>query len=306
MVSARRQKRMVQKKRPFYINIVKYLVLLLVFVSLFIFVKLSTKEWNGEDKVSFAYTLSSGDIGLTVLDPKLEEITTFIVPGDTEVEVARGLGSLKVKNVWQLGVNEKLGGSLLTQTITKDFLFPVYLWSNDLPNGISNLNLKEVLRFIFLSKNTNISFGDRLSIGVFVFKAESIQMNEINLGKSLFLVKSKLSDGSLGYEVPSEISERLTFYFSDSDFSDSGIRVHISDATGAFGVSERVGKVLEVMGAKVVSIEKLQLESSDCEILGGNKIAIEKISKVFDCKKSYNQNNSDIEIKLGGEFAKKF
>ncbi|MFI5241093.1 MAG: hypothetical protein ACHQUA_01530 [Microgenomates group bacterium] len=306
MVSARRHRRVMHKKRVSWNPILKYLVLILIPLIAFLFVRLTTKHWNGKDKVSVVFQKSGGDVGLTLLDPKLKEITTFTIPGNTEVEVARNLGSLKIQNIWQLGMNEKLGGGLLAQTVTKDFLFPTVLWTGSVGESLSDGNFVEILKFIFTRKDTNIAFGDRVSIGIFVLKARSNEKSDINLGKSQFLVKAKLSDGSLGYKIPGEISERITFYFSDNDFSQTGIKIYIKDSTGKFGVAERVGQIVEVMGGKVVNLEKGPDEESDCSIWGQNESAVKKISKIFGCKVTNEKSDFDVQISLGTTFAKRF
>lgn len=276
----------------------------LVFLILFLF-KATTRIWNGHDKVAVVYK-DGENVAVNVLDPVLGESTTLIIPGDTEVEVARNYGIFRIKNVWQLGVNEKINGDLLAETVTNNFLFPVFLWTSQNP-GLDKGNLKEITKFIFFPGNTNISVSDRIQIGFFALKVKDLDKSEINLGKSLFLDKGILEDGLPGYKITGPISQRLTVYFSDNEIGDSDVKVNITDATGVSGVSDRLGAILQVIGGKVVSLDKKSVsEKSDCTISGQNSKAVNKIARLFSCSIKNTETSFDVDIKIGEEFAKRF
>lgn len=287
-----------KKSRVFGI-LIKIIIPLLMVLSVVIYLKLSTKYWNGHDKMAFAFQNSSGIVGVTILDPELGEETTLIIPGDTEIDVARNYGTLKIKNVWQLSQNENLGGSLLSQTITDSFLFPTNLWSTT--------DLSNVWRFIFSGKGTNIGFGDRLSAGIFALRVSGIDKTQIDLGQSQFLHQQTLTDGTKGYVMSGPISSRLTVYFSDNNFSDKNLKFSLTDATGKYGVADGVGQVLEVLGGKVVQVDKkAEDDSLDCRVFGQNSDAVNKIANLFSCKKIPGRSNFDLEMQMGAKFAKRF
>lgn len=262
----------------------------IIFLSLAAFIGifyLLPHEWNGEDKFSYVTMEDSGDVGVIVLDPKLKEQTILTIPGDTEVEVSRSYGTMRIKNVWQLGVNEKIGGRLLTETITRNFYFPVTKWWNE--------DVK------------NISLSDQIYATLFIKKIKSLDRNEINLGESQFLKKVKLNDGEMGYRLNGPISSRLTVYFLDNKIEDSNLRIYINDSTGRSDVIQKVGGVLEVFGGKVVAIDKKQVNSElDCEVSGINNQIVEKVKKLFDCKIVAGQGKFDLEVFIGSKFAKRF
>lgn len=291
-ISPRRKNRHIREKRESTSILLKLLILVLIPVIVFVYIKLNTKYWNGLDKMGIATQDKSGDISVVLLDPSLHEETEFLIPGDTEVDVSQNLGIIRLKNVNQLSVNEGLSQTLLPKTITKSFLFPIYLWSDQSPSS---------LKFI-TTRNTNIPIGDRIAIAFFANKLNYSDVAKIDLAKSQFLTKTKLSDGEVGYKIPGEVSQRLTFYFSDNTFSEKGTKVYIKDATGTFGTSERAGKIVEVMGAKVISLEKIQKEEMGCLISGKDKEASVKISRLFDCKLDKTPSEFDVEIKLGTKF----
>lgn len=301
MRSAQRKNRIKNSKirDRFFGLLIKVFIPLFLLLSLFLFLRLSTKYWNEHDKMVFVFQNPDGAVGVTILDPSLNEKTTLIIPGDTEINVARGYGTMRIKNVWQLGVNEKLGGSLLAQTITQSFLFPTNLWSDT--------DLNDIWKFVFMTKKTNIPFGDRLSAAIFALRVNGIDKTEINLGTSQFLRKQILTDGKSGYVTAGNMGGRLTVYFADNAFADKNLKFGLVDATGSFGVAAKVGQILEVLGGKIVEVDKDAVNDSlDCEVSGSNADVVKKVSILFSCKKISGGSNFDLEMRMGGRFAKRF
>lgn len=309
MHSARRRARAERRKRAIKFGGVWWKILTPLFfvVLIFIFVKVTTRYWNGSDKFTFAFRTSLGDAAVSVLDPKLGEITTLRIPGDTQVDVSGNYGTMRIKNVWQLGMNEKKGGLLLAGTITRNFLFPVFLWSDETGINIGKGDIAGILGFVLSPQNTNIPLGDRISIALFALKVNSAERTEIDLGKSQFLHKVNLNDGQSGYILTGPIASRLTVYFADNNFADKNIRFEIGDATGRFGISDNVGRVVEVVGGKVVSIDQKPVdENTDCLVMGESPSVTKKIANIFGCKVKTGKRDFDVEISLGAKFAKRY
>lgn len=287
--SARRQKRLEKAKKVRLLPFFKIVLFAAPLVLFFLFLVFSTKYWNGKDKISVVNPRVGGDVEIKVFDPKLNEVTTLVIPGTTEVRVSQNLGNFPIKNVWKLGFDQKIGGSLLAQTVTKNFSFPVFLWKN--------------------GRQSNIPMGDRLRLYIFEMGVGSLGKTEINLGKSQFLKAGKLTDGTKGYIITGDVSERLTVYFSDNDWLDKGIKIYIKDSTGSAGVSDSFGRILEVMGGKIVTIDKVDKDPSlDCMVSGKNKKVTAKIVELFGCKvgESITGGSFDLEINLGSVFAKRY
>ena len=281
----RRKKRFEKKQRSRFIGIfLRFIFPIILIAAVGIFFAINTKYWNGNSKISVVEQSGVGDVSVKVYDPVLDEVTTLTIPGDTQVSVSRNLGTLRIKNVWQLGVNEKVGGILLAETVRKNFLFPVFLWRGP-------------------QAQTNVPFGDRLLVWYFEKKTKNLQKTEINLGESQYVKRQKLSDGELGYKIVGDISERLTVYFTDPDFSKASPGIYVKDLTGKYGVAEVVGGVIEVMGGKVTTIEKGQADDSDCLVSG---VLARKVARIFDCKVAPGKIGNDIEIILGTSFAERF
>lgn len=286
--------------------LLKILIPAILILAAFLFVRLRTVYWNNHDKLAFTFRTSSGDVGVTVADPALTELSTLIIPGDTEVDVAQNYGTIRLKNVWQMSQDEKLGGKLLPETVTQNFLFPTFLWSDTDGGSIEKSMLSGIVKFIFDPMGTNIPFGDRVSLGLFALRVPSLGRTEINLGESQFLRKQVLNDGVPGFIINGQPSGRLTVYFSDNDLSSTGARVSIVDGTGAPGVSDKVGQIIEVMGGKVVNIEKKDPVASDCEVIGADPKIVRKIVNLFSCSRGVGKSEFDLEIHLGAYFAKRF
>lgn len=268
---------------------VKKLLYLLPLILMFLLFFLYRKNtfWDGKEKFSYLTRKDNGDVLVTSIDPLLGEKTDILIPGDTEVSVSRGYGLLRLKNVWQLGINEKIGGKLLCETITKNFLFPVRFWWN--------------------GKETNISFVDRFKIGLFEKKLGSGDLNEIDMAKSQFVKKTKLTDGDSGYQITGQSLSRLTIYFSDNKLLDKNVTIGVTDLTGSTLVSETFGSILEVIGGKVVSLERKGLDKNiDCEVSGKNPDAVSNAVTFFGCTKKNSQSNFDLEVVIGGKFASRF
>ncbi len=308
MKSARRKAFIARKNKKEKKNIpfLRFLIPLAILLLAYLFLKVNTHVWNGRDKVALVYRNASGDVSVSVADPILSEVTTLIIPAETQVDVARNYGTFRIKNVWQLGINEKIGGDLLAETVTRNFLFPVFLWT-ERPTGLDSGGTGAILKFIFFPGGTNIAFGDRLRIGLFSLNLQDSDHNVIDLGKSQFLEKKVLDDGEAGYILSGQISQRLTAYFSDNEIGESNIKVNITDATGTPGVSEKLGEILQVVGGKVVSIDKKSTaDETDCVVTGGNTPAVKKIANLFSCKIGSSKSSFDLDIRVGKAFAKRF
>lgn len=300
----RKQKKPVNKNRMgFLIPGILLLVVLLAFIG----IKLDTRFWNNHDKFAFASHSQNGDTGVTVLDPKTGEMTTLIIPGETEVDVAMNYGTLRLKNVWQLGINEKLDGALLAKTVTKNFSFPVFLWADSDGARLQKTGFSDSLKFVFFPQKTNIPFGDRISFALFALKTKNLDRTVIDLAKSQFLTKQRLSDGINGYKLTGPVSGRLTVYFSDNDMADKDFKVYVVDSTGTFDVAQNAGQIIEVMGGKIISVDK-SAGSSDfgCHVLGKDSKVVNKFVNIFNCKAVQGKTDYDIELRLGTQFAKTF
>lgn len=296
--SARREKRHKKNLKGQYLPFVKIGLWILVLLIGFSFLFFSTKYWDGVNKFSVVTQEPGGDVKVTILDPKLTEITILTIPGDTQVSVSHNLGNFPLKSVWQIGVNEDLGGSLLTDTIRKNFTFPVFLWAGA---DVDKLN------FIFSAGKNNLPIGDRIKMYLFARKVPALSISEIDLGESGYLKSKKLTDGTLGHVISGDISSRLAAFFVDNEINQLQTKIYIKDETGSFGVSEDFGKVLEVLGGKVITIDKeAAVGDFDCLVSGKDPKTLTKMKQMFGCSIEKSETSFDIEFKLGKSFFNRY
>jgi len=252
-----------------------------VFVLLLLFF-LRSKCWNAEGK--FAVVKDNGqDVTVSLYDSNSKIQTDIIIPGNTQVLAAYGLGTWKLGSLWKLGMNEKMGGSLITRTISKNFSFPVFIWWD------------------------RLSLGDRLRLKLFTLlnreKKETILLKETG-----FLRKTVFLDGEEGYLVNKDAPENILSLFSDQEEFGNLLKAKIIDSTGIYGISDKVGKIIETMGIKVASISKGPDMNIDCRVLGKNKKLVKKAVLIFGCQESRVEDSSafDLEINLGNNFNQEF
>ena len=300
---ARRQK---EKRR---LSLGRLLLLLILVVGLVVFFFcLKGKYWNGKDELNLVINKGNGDVLVAAFDPLSDEITTILIPGDTQVQVARQLGTWKIGSVWKLGQNEKLSGTLLAETVTKNFRFPVTLWADEPAYAFTTGDFWSEIKAIFNPYKTNLGLGDRLRIALFSLGIKNTSRINIDLKESTYLKETRLIGGEEGFVVSGSVPERLTAVFSEESFSSQNLKAIIKDSTQESAVSDRIGEIVEVLGIKVGTIEKDETKDLDCTVAAREDYLREKIARLFSCTevKSAPEGNFDLEINLGEKFAKRF
>lgn len=253
---------------------------------------------NGEDGSSF----------VLVFDPKQDQILSIRIPPNTQVEVARRLGIRKIKSVWELGVNEGVGGQLLAETVTRYFKFPVTAWSDSKALKLTSNNPFEVFYSAFGNYDTNLTFGDRVSLALFAIDVPNTGREEIDLADTAYLKETLLRDGENGYVVTGVQAEKLYSYFADETISNKEIGIGIRNGSTDPFVSKRIGEIVEVLGAKAAAISEGSNSEDDCLVRGNNMEVIRKIADIFSCTKEYQpyKQGVDIEIVFGESFSRRF
>lgn len=290
----------IKKRRLFFP--IKALTLLVFLAVSFTFIRLSTYFWDGASKLSIAIARENGDVEIAVLDPKSGSLTIVVVPKDTEVEVARHLGIWRMKNVRKLGEKEDIGGELVAETVTKHFKFPVYVWADEEALGLVSGDFKSV----FKPYKTNLGLGDRLRVFYFALSIKNTNKEVINLSETKFLKEATLKDGEVGYQLSGSVFPRVLSLFSDPSIVTNQGRAKIIDRTGE-NIGREVGQIIETLGLKVSSISDEEVESSECEVFGENRYAVNFFARVFDCIEGNDiASEYDLILSLGKSFEKRF
>lgn len=295
-----------KNKKRFNLKVPVVILLALSFFPIYLFK--TSYFWDGKNKTSIVINQANGDIRISIFDPKLAEIINLDIPANTEVEVARRLGRIQIKNVWQLGENEGLDGRLLSETLTYHFRFPVSAWADHNANGLSEAKLGSIINAVLMPYKTNLGMGDKVRIALFSLGVKNLNRVEINLAESSYLKKTVLTSGEEGYLLGGSFPERLLIYFADSQISAVGATVLISDATSSPDTAEKLGEIIEVLGAKVAAIESEEVKDFDCDVMGKNPVVVEKVAKLFSCTetKESTRGNFDLEITIGEKFFERF
>lgn len=285
----------------------KYLVVLVLVVTFVVYLMTNNKFWVSGNKLTLVTTQDS-DVHVVVYDTEIEKITTIEIPGDTLVDVPRSLGSMRIKNVWQLGENEGIEGSLLAETVTKNFRIPVVVWADEGANAFSAGNYVSVIGAAFVPYKTNMNFADRFHLALFSIGVKDFKKETIDISKSAYLKEEQLPDGNVGYVVTGKVPKSISILASDNAFAKEGVRVAIYDGTNVPGYAEEVGMIIEAMGGKVVSVNKVD-HSDDCVVEGNDDVVRKRLTMLFSCtgkSKGELKGNYDVEFTIGEAFYSRF
>ncbi|MBX4205874.1 hypothetical protein KW795_01620 [Candidatus Microgenomates bacterium] len=293
-------------KFPFWLKYILYIPFALVVVFILYIAFAPSKYWDGKSRLALAVNTKQTNINVLVFDPQTNSITSVIVPENAELEVARQLGAWKTGSIWKLGVNEKVGGQLLSETITKSFRLPTEAWADTEALGFSKANSISILKAMFTGYKTNLTLKDKIGIGLFSLSVKNSERSEIDLSQTPFLTKAKLSDGSSGYKVREVGSAQISAIFADSKISEENFSVNIFYPEGKILTAQKLGEIVQVLGTKVTSLQPLDVTNFDCIILGRESITRTKIAQVFSCKVEKKDLGSTLEIKIGDNFIKRF
>jgi hypothetical protein len=292
MREKRLRKRRKLKKGYFYFG----LLFLGVFLVLGIINVFRTCYWDGKHPLNVAVG-GGKDVYLISYNPENDEIVKITIPGNTEVELSRNLGVMKIKNVWQLGFNERLRGNLLSETITKNFKIATYTWTDNYGTTL-----------LFGKHQTNLPLGDRIQLFIFSQRVKEFKSTELDLKNTGLLERAILTDGEEGYRITNKIPRVISILASDTRLTSGNLKIKILDAGIERGIAESLGRMLESMGGKVNLIEIVERQEVDCVVFSNKKEARLFLGNTFGCvEDKLNQNsNFDVEVLFGNKFVKRF
>lgn len=302
---SRKRKKKKQKNKKLIYKIVFWV---LVAASLFLVFRFTTKYWNKDSKLTLVSPHQENKIQISTFDPENDSIRVVTIPSETEVRVARQLGTWRLKSVWQLGQDEGLGGQLLAETIAKQFHIPVFVWGDTRASGFSSSNATQIIRSTLTPYKTNLGIGDRIRLGIFAFRVKNFKREVIELENTRVIEKTVLVDGSTGYRVVGDIPSSIAAIYSDPYLSSISAKTQVIDATSDPVIAEELGEIVEVIGLKVASIEDVDTnEELDCIVSGKDKRLTQKISRLFSCDiETHDGDNFDLRIQMGEVFVERF
>lgn len=302
----RRHKRLkdrTQKQSHLILPVLLLVVVAILIGIIYFFAK--PRFWDGKSKMSMV-TGDQREITVINFDPSLDQITAINIPGSTQVEVSRSLGTWRLGSVVKLGIDENLDGELLRETVVRNFSFPVVAWSDAHPDFYLDARLSKIIN-VFAPIKTNLSLVDRIRLFLFAMQVDSAKKTEINLAKTSMLKPTRLTDGSSGYSVTKLALHELIGVFANN-FSGELLSVSIKDASGDNRIATSISNITDYLGAKVVSRLQGTPNSSDCSLVSKNKTLASELSEILGCSINVKNpdGNFDLEILIGGRFAARF
>lgn len=134
-------------KKPKTIGVFFIFVFIVLFVILgFLIFKVFALE-------KFVYVNNNnGNAEIIVVDPQRETTSKILIDKDFKLESSRNFGEYKLSSLWILGEKEKYQGKLVSETLVKNFLVPIYLWKD---GRFSNLNLYQKIKIYWLKNRSN-------------------------------------------------------------------------------------------------------------------------------------------------------
>jgi len=287
------------KKSIFWITLI--LIVFLIWNSLF-----SGSNWEKKSKLVLVRAKTTDSVDLLIFDPSNSEVVEFGIPESTEVEVVGNLGIRKIGKLWDLSVDENKEGLLLRNTVEKNFLLPVDGWIGPDTNPIS-ANYFDKIKFILIGNNTNLNLRDRLKIIIFLLKNPKSDVRQ-NFKDFSFLKEGIGEDGRQNYQINGEITERIRSYFSEKYFFENNYKIMIKRGPENSYLSEKVGKIIEILGAKpAYSTYNSDLEIEGCIIYTKDLYLSTKLTNIFNCKlMDKKEGVFDAVIYIGSGLEKEF
>ncbi len=304
MVRYKQRKRLKKNVKHF-----PFLLVALFFVAAIVFLPLQISTcFKYSSSFNLAIADQNGDIEVVNFDNKNQEITTIVIPGSTQLTVSRQLGSWKARGLWQLGINENYSGNLMQETIIRNFFLPVNAWSDKEALGFVQGNFWKAVGAVVSPYRSSLKLGDKIKLALLSLRVSDSKKDTINLKDTGLLKPAKLTDGENGYLIGGDIPPKIASVFADDLFSQKEVRILIKNYSSSGVVADNVGKVIEVLGAKVSSIVKEDNSEIDCKVIGNNRTLVIVIGTLFNCEKKVGvpEGKFDIEIDLGEQFVRRY
>lgn len=149
------------------------------------------------------------------------------------------------------------------------------------------------------------TIAKNFSIPVYLWKdGKSSNLNLFQKIKSI-LVYSKLTEYDYTLKTTSTPDSFLV-NFIDSKTELIFPKLELVDLTGSSHLAENLANILGIYGVKVISYFKGYDEGLDCEVSGVNKYLVKIVEQIFSCRKSHDDVNVDLRIRIGKVFAERF
>lgn len=146
MQKSRYKKYKLKKQKSLKANrLLNIIILLTVVIS---FLILIFGFWKIQTLKKFAYVNNNdGNVEIIFIDALRDKYIKSLINKDFIVQSSRNYGQYEIGKLWILGQKDGTKGKLITETVTKNFSIPIYLWKD---GKSSNLNLFQKIKSVLV------------------------------------------------------------------------------------------------------------------------------------------------------------
>jgi len=256
--------------------------LFLVFIVFVVTIVLSIRKSVGIGKPINTVIVYRDGLVFAGFDPSVNDLLLVKVPGNLMVNTAGGYGKYQLKNVYDLGENEKKADDLVKKTIMKNFHIPIHL-------------VVDCRKISFNGESVGTSTFScpkrRNLFSLVNLLYESIKSGGNTSTKDLkdyrAIVTDTTDDGF--FELSDSIFDKLEFDFSQDMSLDQIVNVRLEIGNSS-DLPEYLYDVIKIMGGRVVEgTSGKDVVSSGCAVFGDDKKFIEDVGRVFGCRVEYEE-----------------
>ena len=324
MRKTKKDKKKIRKEiKHIFSRILTILVLGGIFLLLFFICKSFKKSaWDGKNNINFV--IQTERTFIYSYHPNDEILNIITLPNDLFIETAKGYGEYKLKNIYELGEMEKIGGGeLLVRSLQNFFLAPidgyvVKVKSEKLKVKSENIERGRLtsLYFCLLTRKcgSDLSWWDLIRIFNRISRLKHDKIFLINIEKTALFKKEKLFDESEALRLVSllvdDFSQR---YFTDKIFLEEGMKISVFNATHYSGLAKNCSRLLRNIGGEIVGSKDAD-QVFDRSIIYYNDeeqkktYSFKKICQIFKIEEVvFNPKiEGNIRVVLGRDFAERY
>lgn len=283
-----------QKPKPNVRYLIAFLIfgsLCSLFVTLSVYLKLRKSDLLFLSRLNFVL-IDREKIPLVF---SFEEKSGIILtlPVHDKFRVTRGFGEYELRKVFALGELDKRGGELVSETLEENIPVAAFGYFYDEENNIDDY-LKSPQKMFF--KVFYRSFKGRI---------------RTDLGKRdlfLLLVKSFMID-SAQVRLENYVPDRSDL-FKDKKIREESLSIEVLNATEQSGLAQRVAKLFDKSGGRVVRIADAPQKQESCRIITSKSLTsytFRWIKSLYSCPVEQVGNGearADITVILGENYWK--
>lgn len=254
--------------------------------------------WIGDSRVTFVTTTDP----VTVYSyQESRELVSVNFPKNVQIDGAAGLGSWKLENLYELGMQKGTNGEVLVKSLQYSLNVPI----DGYFNGAFSPGFPAVLSVF--SQKSNFTFFDKVKIVYVLSKITQAQHKNLSAEKTGMVVKKRLGDGTVGFKlVPEKVKEIAIRELGDSSTSGQNSGIGIVNGTSTSRVGEQIAGITKTMGSQVLWVRSGEEINSRCILKSVSKTETAKrLAKIFSCEIKIEENlPAPIVFVIGPELAR--